>query len=292
MNLSMINPYIRMARPSVLPAQFELKQRIIFDYELIYIADGSFLLHYGGQDYPCNAGQFLFLRPGISHSFTGITSPVSQPHIHFDMTHTADSPEVPVSFKDLDAMTEHEKKQIRTDLFCTHPLSPFITFSDPTQALALFEEIVTPLALSPLTAKAKLILLLEMLITDNFPELLTKQASSYRPEQHLKDYIDAGQGLSSALDDLARQFNYSKYYLERCFKDTYGIGIMAYRNEKRMQIAKELLQNHNVSSVSEQLGFTSIYVFSRAFKNFFGISPSEYRKLVLISVHVSTFLDI
>lgn len=278
MNLSMINPYIRIARPSILPAHFELKQRIIFDYELIYIADGSFLMHYHDQDYHCTAGQFLLLRPGISHSFSGITSPVSQPHIHFDLTHTADSPEVPISFKDMDAMTEYEKKQIRTDFFCTYPLSPVVTFSDPTKALSLFEEIVTPLALSPLTAKAKFILLLEMLINDNFPELLTKQTPSYRPEHHLKDYIDAGQGLSSTLDDLAHQFNYNKYYLERCFKDTYGVSVMAYRNERRMQTAKELLHSSNVSSVSEQLGFTSIYVFSRSFKSFFGISPSEYRK--------------
>jgi AraC-like DNA-binding protein len=116
-----------------------------------------------------------------------------------------------------------------------------------------------------------------MLINDNFPELLTKQTPSYRPEQHLKDYIDAGQGLSSTLDDLAHQFNYNKYYLERCFKDTYGVSVMAYRNKRRMQTAKELLHSSNVSSVSEQLGFTSIYVFSRAFKSFFGISPSEYR---------------
>jgi AraC-like DNA-binding protein len=43
--------------------------------------------------------------------------------------------------------------------------------------------------------------------------------------------------------------------------------------------AKELLRDVSVTEISEKLGFSSIYAFSRAFSNFFGQSPSEYRRI-------------
>lgn len=105
-----------------------------------------------------------------------------------------------------------------------------------------------------------------------------QQHNTYRIEKHIKDYIDADQCLTAKLDDVAKQFNYSKYYLDRCFKESYGVGIMAYRNKKRLQTAKEMLKEHSVSVVAEKLGFSSIYVFSRAFKNHFGVSPTQNKK--------------
>ena len=39
-----LNPYIRLAMPSLLPFGLILNRRIIFDYELIYIERGSISL--------------------------------------------------------------------------------------------------------------------------------------------------------------------------------------------------------------------------------------------------------
>lgn len=114
-----------------------------------------------------------------------------------------------------------------------------------------------------------------MLIADNFEGTFEKNDTTYPIESAVKDYIDAGQGMSLSLEDIAMQFDYSKYYLDRRFKDAYGISLIAYRNEKRMSLAKELLKEEAVSIVFEKMGFSSIYVFSRAFKNHFGIAPSK-----------------
>ena len=122
-----------------------------------------------------------------------------------------------------------------------------------------------------------------MLISDNFANYFITPADADTFLKQIKDYIDAGQGISMTLDNIAQQFNYSKYYLDRQFKKQYGISIIAYRNEKRMALAKTLLPNETVSTVAEKLGFTSIYVFSRAFKIFFGFPPSAYS-----SMYVST----
>ncbi len=275
LDVSLINPYIRVAMHSILPANHEIKRRIIFDYELIYIADGEFTLTYNEKAYYCKKGQFILIRPSVPHSFSGIKNDLSQPHIHFDITHISDSAQVPVSFKDMDALTDKEKHWIRDDIFSDYSKVPTISFFDGEKALKLFYKTIDS-STSTLTRKAKLIQLIELLINDNFPAVLKQEYNTHRIEKHIKDYIDAGQCLTAKLDDVAKQFNYSKYYLDRCFKESYGVGIMAYRNEKRMQTAKEMLKQNTISVVSEKLGFSSIYVFSRAFKNHFGVSPTQF----------------
>lgn len=279
LNNSAINPYIRVAMQSVLRKGTKIARRIIFDYELIYIAEGEFILNHNETDYRCTAGQFILLRPGIPHSFSAINTDLSQPHIHFDVTHMPDSRQVPVCFKDIEDLTDEEQKKIREDIFRKYPPSPFVKFSNHEAALNIFYTIVSQPNPSSLTQKGLLIQLLDMLIEDNFPEAFGESSHSfYCIEAHVKDFLDAGQGMSSNLDDIAHQFNYSKYHLERRFKDRYGVALMSYRNDKRMQLAKAMLQTQTVSDVSEKLGFSSIYVFSRAFKNHFGISPSNFKK--------------
>lgn len=278
LDVSAINPYIRVAVHSVIPAHYEINRRIIFDYELIYVANGEFMLSYNGIDYNCKKGQFILLRPGVPHRFWKIENDLTQPHIHFDITHISDSVQVPVSFKDINALTDKEKNWIRDDVFSEYPKIPTVFFLEKDKALNLFYETIDS-SLSILTRKSKLIQLIEMLINDNFSAVLKKQPNAYRIEKYIKDYIDAGQCLNAKLEDIAKQFNYSKYYLDRCFKESYGVGIMAYRNEKRMQKAKEMLKHYSVSVVSEKMGFSSIYVFSRAFKNRFGVSPTQLTKV-------------
>ena len=276
---SIINPYVRVAMRSILRKGTWVARRIIFDYELIYIAEGELVLNYAKVDHKCTKGQFILLRPGVSHSFSVIKENVSQPHIHFDITHMSDSPHVPICFKDITELEKEERRKIRNDIFKEYPQNPFITFSNHKDALELFYEIVNHPKPSSLSQKGFLVQLLDMMIEDNFPEALNNATDSfYSIEDQVKAYLDAGQGLSFCLEDITNQFNYSKYYLERRFKERYGISLMAYRNNKRMQLAKILLQTESVSAVADKLGFSSIYVFSRAFKNHFGVSPTESAK--------------
>lgn len=275
-----INPYIRVARASRLRAGAVIQRRVIFDYELVYIESGRMRFMYNDIDYPCEPGCFILIRPGVPHSFHVADAELSQPHIHFDMSFAPDSTQVPISFQDLDKFTPTERLLIRRDLFEGYPYDPFVTFSDSKKALELFYDVVSvPRGTVTLPQKARLIELIHLLITDNFPECFANQQEpQYDVCAQLKAYMDAGQGTASTLTELEKQYSYSKYYLERQFKKAYGISLIAYRNEKRMQHARKLLETESVSDVAEELGFRSIYSFSRAFKKQFGICPSECRK--------------
>lgn len=280
-DLSSLNPYIRVAMRSVLPKGYVISQRIIFDYELIYIERGRFTFCYAGKRYPCQAGQFLLIRPGIPHSFEEIEEDLSQPHIHFDMIYHANSRITPVSFKDLPQLTREERALIGEDIFKAFPKEPLVSFSDATDTLSIFFRVIDRKNVgASLSAKAHLLELIDRLIHHNFAELL----SAPQPEPHdisrqIKDFIDASPAAPIDLAAIEQQFSYSRFYLERQFKKAYGMSLIAYRNEQRLRLAKEMLSRPtSISKVSEQLGFSSIYAFSRAFKNRFGICPSAYQK--------------
>lgn len=269
-----INPYIRVAFQSVLSAGVEIKRRIIFDYELLLVERGAFVLNYDGCDYPCCEGQFVLIKPGISHSFTEIHNDLAQPHIHFDMVYADDSPHVPVSFKDYSNLTPQERKMIRQDIFSGYPTIPYISFSDRERAVELFYAVVRGSGESALSRKSKLLKLIDMLIVDNFPNFVSSEEKGCTVSQQMKQYIDAGQGMSAQLQDFEKQFSYSKYYLEREFKRNYGVSLMAYRNRVRMEKARKYLETQSVTVVSEALGFSSVYVFSRAFRKYYGVCPT------------------
>ncbi len=274
-DINRINPYIRVAMRSVLPLGFELRQRIIFDYELIYVERGQLRLCYNGKTYTCNEGQFIFLRPGVSHSFKRLETEISQPHIHFDMIYSAKSENTPVCFRDRCDLSWEELQSLSTDLFEEYPQEPLVTFSDFKKAKELFFSVIEEVNKSPLFAKSELLKLVNMLLVDKFSASLLPRTYGYSLAKQLKNFIDGRQGCAMKLEDFEKHFSYSKYYLERSFQKEFGISLIAYRNQKRMEWARELLENNSVSEVAEQLNFSSIYVFSRAFKKQFGYAPSK-----------------
>jgi AraC-like DNA-binding protein len=276
MNVFKLNPYIRLtSKFSVLQAYCSIARRIIFDYELIYIKSGKFTLEYDGKNYACNQGDILLIRPGVQHAFFIGETPVAQPHVHFDMEFLPNSPEIPVCFKKLEELSDLEKACIRQDLFANYPSSPFITIKDKEKFLQLLDVVLTGRKVERyLEKKGALTAIISMIAEDNFSESFS-YPNDYPIETQLKDYIDAGQCFSLTLSQIADQFSYDKFYLEKKFKCAFGQSIIAYRNEKRLIYAKSLLKDYNVSQVAEKTGFSSIYSFSRAYKLRFGKSPTK-----------------
>ena len=273
MHSSLINPYVRVAMRSILPAGSYIVRRVIYDYELIYLESGSFTLVYDDTAYSCQAGDIILIRPSVAHSFRIERGDISQPHIHFDITYRPQSERIPVSFKDIEDMSETERGWIHKDYFSLYPKTPFINIKNREEFLAVFYRVIAKETPS-LMKKALMTELLYFIINDNFPDVLEEQESS-AVEIQLRDYIESGNGLTMSLDDLAKRFFHSKFYLERKFKKAFGKSIIEYRNQKRMERAEQLLEEHSVSSVAEALGYQSIYSFSRAYKQYYGVSPTN-----------------
>jgi AraC-like DNA-binding protein len=91
------------------------------------------------------------------------------------------------------------------------------------------------------------------------------------------NYINSNLNKDLTLDNLAKKFYLSKYYLIRKFKKYTGYTIYKYIQIKRLIYSKKLLkEGYNVTEVCQKCGFGDYSNFIRAFKSLFGTSPKKY----------------
>lgn len=82
-----------------------------------------------------------------------------------------------------------------------------------------------------------------------------------------------------SLKTLAADFNVNPNYLGRLFKEELGEFFSDYLNKIRMNKAKELLLNTNLSvrEISLRVGYIDPNYFYTLFKKYMGVSPAEFR---------------
>lgn len=93
-------------------------------------------------------------------------------------------------------------------------------------------------------------------------------------------YIEAHLEEPLSLEDLASQFNVSKFYFHRIFTAVMGESLNHYCLSRRMNAAVKLLtqSKQSLTDIAYQLNFSSQSAFTRTFKNWFDVSPSPVRK--------------
>ena len=119
-------------------------------------------------------------------------------------------------------------------------------------------------------------LLTYLLDSDNkayLPKITTKKL------QPAIDYIDENYGVSGITNEqLAALCNISVPYFRELFTKKFNRSPISYLNSIRMHKAMEMLKSDyvSISQVANNVGFTNIYHFSKEFKLYTGVSPSEY----------------
>lgn len=105
------------------------------------------------------------------------------------------------------------------------------------------------------------------------------QLSAQEAVSAIKEYLDNHYSEGFCLQNFAREKFFSKEYLSRLFKKTYGIGITEYQTQIRMLRAKELLETSNLplSELSERIGYCDSKYFSKVFRAYWGVCPSDFR---------------
>ena len=95
----------------------------------------------------------------------------------------------------------------------------------------------------------------------------------------IKKYLDQRYMEEVTLDSLSEHFYFTKEYLSRLFKREFSSGIYEYVLQVRMNRAKQLLEDPSIQiqQIAVQLGYNDSNYFSKAFRTYTGISPSDYR---------------
>lgn len=94
-----------------------------------------------------------------------------------------------------------------------------------------------------------------------------------------KDYIDSHFDKDISLDDVSRVVNISPYYFSKIFKEESGLNFIEYLTNIRIDKAKKLLENSNLSvkEICVSCGYSDPNYFSRSFKKNVGVTPTEYK---------------
>lgn len=94
-------------------------------------------------------------------------------------------------------------------------------------------------------------------------------------KQHYSDF-------SLSLQEVADAVGFSPAYLSKSMRLHLGVTFSQYLTDYRMQVAAEYLKdpwsNRKLYEIATCCGFSSQHYFSRAFRKYFGLSPTQYRE--------------
>jgi AraC-like DNA-binding protein len=162
-------------------------------------------------------------------------------------------------------------------VFPVNPLSPLLDFFIEGISLDFNQSIYTDM-------KASLIVhnLLFELYNASYNISLAKSITPVQEttvNQAIK-YIRDNYSKDLSIDSISSEMNFSKYYFCKLFKKHTGTTVHQYVNEYRVHKSKELLtySKLSINGVAISVGFKNTLTFSRAFKSFMHMTPSEYRK--------------
>lgn len=104
----------------------------------------------------------------------------------------------------------------------------------------------------------------------NFNERIIYTIKKY-VEKHYRDVT---------LEDLTKLVHMHPDYISKFFKQKTNQNFSDYVIEVRMKKAARLLDDvqYKIYEISNMVGYSNSFNFTRTYKNYFGISPSEYRK--------------
>lgn len=165
-------------------------------------------------------------------------------------------------------------------MFC----SPLINVETVTHCLDNIpvRKIIQRLAALNIESNYKNILLAESFLREILI-IISSELNENRFSKTLNDileYINLNYHEPITLGTLAKKFRLSESYIARIFKTKLGTTTSDYINLVRVQAACNLLLNtkQKIGDIAYKCGYSNPYYFSRVFRNFYGITPGEFRK--------------
>jgi two-component system response regulator YesN len=150
---------------------------------------------------------------------------------------------------------------------------------------AMYNEFVTQIERD--ARQAKTITELKSIILSGLQEMVeqVRQIKSRKHEvvvEKCMKYIDEHYMEDLHQESLASVFHFSPNYLNTLFKNHTGVTFSKYLSQVRISKAVELLEqsNNKVYEIASKVGFGDEKYFYRVFKQRFGYTPEEYRRIL------------
>lgn len=116
-----------------------------------------------------------------------------------------------------------------------------------------------------------------------YEELRIKRKGKAKdPVEEAKAYIDKNLAKEVSLEEVAEVLGLNASYFSQLFKSATGETFVHYRIKCRMERAKKLLEqpHYRITDISYEVGYADHPHFTKTFKKYTGLSPSEYRGML------------
>jgi len=233
-------------------------------YEIFFVVEGKGQIFVEGCTYSFSPGTVMLISPNEYHSVSPEKVPCFDRFVlrFREKALTADGLEL---IRQLSAEDGEHGSRLCPSLHVMEPLiSAFSRLSDAEKL---------PREKRELYAKTILCEII-VLLSSSVPERLSPDEGELAVR--ILRFLGERPGQNLSLDEIAKHFFVSKYYLCRAFKAYNGISIHEYLLHKRVLLAKKLMESGDTASTAAyRVGFCDYSAFYRAYVKVTNTSPAS-----------------
>ena len=241
-------------------------------YEILIIISGQINHFIDGKNYVLNSGDACLIRPDNNHKLC-FNKNVQSEYLHINLM---------LSRSLFDRIVGNYSDKIIEDIAKTDDFSPFKLSGAELEDIKKYA-----IRIHAFKEYSELDVLLCKTIINRLLAFYIEQKYFSKKQSipgWLNDFLKllySPQTFELSITELAKNTPYSQSRLYRIFKNYFNTTIIEYRNNIKLEYAKELLTNTQESAleICNRIGFYSLSHFDHAFKKKFGISPIQFRKL-------------
>lgn len=293
-DFSTISPFLRFIHQDIyINNEYHVPWRILYDYELIYVYEGTLYVETETEQYTVSEGEVHIMPPFVHHRrFNKDSATIRLYSLHFDMFYQG---------KNNDFSADEYIKPCDQNLKTVAPnksliMRPYHSLKDvtlprkmtvlnPVRFLSILNSTLEAYNQKAygyeLDMKAGILQLLRLIIADYYT-LYTKVNSTENGNKisWCIEFIHSNYNKEIDFIELAGQKKMSYSHFRRLFKLSTGKSPNEYLISIRIEKSIELLRKgiYPISEICEMVGYDDIHYFSKLFKDKTGYPPSLFLK--------------
>ena len=245
-------------------------------FELAYVDKGSIFCDCDNAEYFLSQGEMFFLLPETIHNYRS----TNEKDAKLFIVCANCKAEILELISGKHTLDENEKEQI-SDIFSEAKKAfrfPFDKKLVPLEAASFGAQQLTESYIEILLTR---LIRKKLSVSPEIKFVLNSEEFNTRLVKDLLEILNENIYSHVTLEKLCKTVHYSKTYVNNIFKKNIGMTIMQYFYSLKITEAKKLLNKGlPITEISDKLSYDNPNYFTKAFKSFTGISPSQYKKSI------------